>query len=85
VISDAFNNKSVHFVGVIVVWFSTCTEGQQLKYLCPEQSTEIYTEEKKLMLLQVFNKENLPEAKCTLNPWALIRNVGTVKGQTAAL
>jgi hypothetical protein len=31
VISDAFNNKSVHFVGVIIVWLSTCTEGQQLK------------------------------------------------------
>jgi hypothetical protein len=23
--------KSVHFVGVIIVWLSTCTEGQQLK------------------------------------------------------
>jgi hypothetical protein len=31
VVSDAFNNKSVHFVGVIIVWLSTCTEGQQLK------------------------------------------------------
>jgi hypothetical protein len=31
VISGAFNNKSVHFVGVIIVWLSTCTEGQQLK------------------------------------------------------
>jgi hypothetical protein len=32
VISGAFNNKSVHFVGVIIVWLSTCTEGQQLKF-----------------------------------------------------
>jgi hypothetical protein len=31
VISGAFNDKSVHFVGVIIVWLSTCTEGQQLK------------------------------------------------------
>jgi hypothetical protein len=31
VISGAFNNKSVHFVGVISVWLSTCMEGQQLK------------------------------------------------------
>jgi hypothetical protein len=31
VIFGAFNNKSVHFVGVIIVWLSTCTEGQQLK------------------------------------------------------
>jgi hypothetical protein len=30
-ISGAFNNKSVHFVGVINVWLSTCTEGQQFK------------------------------------------------------
>jgi hypothetical protein len=22
----------VHFVGVIIVWLSTCTEGQQLKF-----------------------------------------------------
>jgi hypothetical protein len=31
VISGAFNNKSVHFVGVIIVRLSTCTERQQLK------------------------------------------------------
>jgi hypothetical protein len=31
VISGAFNNKSVHFVGVIIVWLSKCTKGQQLK------------------------------------------------------
>ena len=44
---------------------------------------EIYAE-KKLMLLQVFKDENLPEATCILTPGALIRNAGTVKGQTAA-
>lgn len=44
--------------------YNTC---KTLTYLCPEQSIEIYTE-KKLMLLQVFKEENLPEAKCTLTP-----------------
>jgi hypothetical protein len=54
-----------------------------LPYSCSEQSMEIYAE-KKLMLLQVFKDENLPEATCILTPGALIRNAGTVKGQTAA-
>jgi hypothetical protein len=70
------NNASKWQIG-----FNSVFKG--LIYLCPVWSMEIHTE-KKLMLLHLFKEENLPEAKCILIPWALIRHVGTVKGQTAA-